>query len=512
MKIAAIDIGSNSIKLLVAELGPHGTLTPLRREKAVVRLGHETLLKGHLSSEAIVRAIRTIGIFKTASLQDGAEHIVALATASVREADNATQFIKEVESRTGIRIEVLSGVEEARLIGLAAIRGANAGRRTLLNIDIGGGSTELSLMQNAKAKLLQSMKIGAVRLSEQFLLNDPPKAREIEALRREIDGALERPVREMKGAKWEIVTGTSGTIVAIGAALQFTAYPDSEANRTSLPRLPIARAALSKFNRHIASLTLDERKKIPGISEQRAEIIIAGGQILEQTMRALKIERLTASEWGLREGVILDRLSEFEGGHITRTREADARIAGAEALGSRFGYEEAHGKHVSVLSRKLFDQLQSLHKLTEHDRTLLAAAAVLHDIGYAISAGSHHKHSFYLIMNSELTGFTNLERLLIANIARYHRKALPKPQHPDFSRLSADDQQRVWKLGGILRVADAMDRSHQSRVKNFKCVIRRDRVLLELLSARRSDHELWAIQNKKDMFEAAFERPLEVRN
>jgi exopolyphosphatase/guanosine-5'-triphosphate,3'-diphosphate pyrophosphatase len=536
MKIAAIDIGSNSIKLLVAELGPHGTLIPLRREKAVVRLGHETLLKGHLSSEAIVRAIRTIGVFKTASLSSGAEHIIAIATASVREADNAAPFIKEVESRTGIRIEVLSGVEEARLIGVAASHGAHAGRRTLLNIDIGGGSTELSLMKNGTAISLQSMRIGAVRLNEQFLTSDPPKAREIEAMRREIDGALEHPIREMKGAgslqrgaKWDIVTGTSGTIIAIGAALRSgslagdsdssakgVAYPDSETDQRALPSLPITRPALSKFNRHLASLTTSERKKIPGISEQRAEIIIAGGQILEQTLHALKIGRLTACQWGLREGVILDRLSEFEARYTVRAREtssamrSDSRLAGAETLGLRFGYEEAHGKHVSILARKLFDQLQSLHKLTEHDRTLLAAAALLHDIGYAISADSHHKHSLYLILNSELTGFTDLERLIIANIARYHRKALPKIQHPDFNRLSADDQGRVWKLGGILRIADAMDRSHQSRVKNFKCIVRRDRVLLELLSARRCDHEVWAIQNKKDMFEAAFERVLEV--
>ena len=539
MKIAAIDIGSNSIKLLVAEPGPHGTLIPLRREKAVVRLGHETLLKGHLSSEAIVRAIRTIGVFKTASLSSGAEHIIAIATASVREADNAAPFIKEVESRTGIRIEVLSGVEEARLIGLAASQGAHAGRRALLNIDIGGGSTELSLMKNGTAISLQSMRIGAVRLSEQFLASDPPKTREIEAMRREIDGALEHPVREMKGAgsplkgagslqrgaTWDIVTGTSGTIVAIGAALKSislagdagssskgSAYSDSETDQSALPSLPITRPALSKFNRHLASLTLGERKKIPGISEQRAEIIIAGGQILEQILHALKIGRLTACQWGLREGVILDRLSEFEGGAWSgRPRPLlDARLAGAETLGLRFRYEEAHGKHVSVLACKLFDQLQSLHKLTEHDRTLLAAAAVLHDIGYAISADSHHKHSLYLILNSELTGFTDLERLMIANIARYHRKALPKPQHPDFNRLSPDDQERVWKLGGILRVADAMDRSHQSRVKNFKCTLRAGRVLLELLSARRCDHEIWALQNKKDMFEAAFERTLEV--
>ncbi|HWF43707.1 MAG TPA: hypothetical protein VG537_03600, partial [Candidatus Kapabacteria bacterium] len=264
MKIAAIDIGSNSIKLLIAEASSTRgkriavdaiSLVPLRREKAVVRLGHETLLKGHLSSEAIVRAIRTIGVFKSASQSMGADHIFALATASVREADNAAQFIREVESRTGIRIEVLSGIEEARLIGLAASRCAHAAHRSLLNIDIGGGSTELSLMKNGMAKSLQSIKIGAVRLSEQFLTGDPPKTRELEALRSEIDGALDHPVRELKENKWEVVTGTSGTIIAIGAALHSMSYSDTEADSINdglklLPKLSIDRTQLSKFNRH----------------------------------------------------------------------------------------------------------------------------------------------------------------------------------------------------------------------------------------------------------------------
>ena len=511
MRIAVIDIGSNSIKLLVAEPGQGHTLLPLRREKSMVRLGHETLLKGHLSSEATVVAIRTLSVFKTLAQSLGAQQIIAIATASVREADNAAAFIKEVEQRTGIRIEVLSGVEEARLIGIAAAHGCAGDVKSVLNIDIGGGSTELSLMRKIKPghawtpDMLHSMRIGAVRLTERFLTNDPPKPKELLALQQEIEGALERPVREMKGAKWASVTGTSGTILSIGAAFQSMSYPENESGQSgAIPSITITRNALAQFNREMLMTPIAERKKLPGISDQRAEIIIAGGQILEQTMRALKISRIATCGWSLREGVLLDRMSELHGPRVSRAQESDARLAGAEALGERFGYEATHGKQVAMLAGSLFDQLKTLHGLKEHDRTLLVAASILHDIGYAISHESHHKHSSYIILNSELTGFTDLERLLIANIARYHRRALPKLQHEHFAMLSPEDQGRVWMLGGILRVADAMDRSHQSRVKHFKASLRRDVVRLELLSSRRCDHEIWAIENKKIMFEEAF--------
>jgi exopolyphosphatase / guanosine-5'-triphosphate,3'-diphosphate pyrophosphatase len=466
-----------------------------------------------------VKAIRTLGVFKTLAQSLGAQQIVVIATASVREADNEAAFIREVESRTGLRIEVLSGVEEARLIGLAASReyshtagtkrGVGSGSQSLLNIDIGGGSTELSLMRGTKARMLHSIRIGAVRLTEQFLSNDPPKSKELLAMKREIEAALERPVREMKGEKWAVTSGTSGTILAIGAAFQSIAYPDTEsvpgekASGGRIPSMTMTRGELGKFNRHLASISASERKKIPGISDQRAEIIVAGGAILEQTMLALKIHRIRTCEWSLREGVLLDRFSET-GGTRQRNGQTDAHLAGAEALGERFGYEAAHWKQVAMLAQTLFDQLKSLHGMKPHDRTLLAAASILHDIGYAISAESHHKHSLYLILNSELTGFTDLERQIIANVARYHRRAFPKAQHEYFSSLPLEDQGRVWMLGGILRLADAMDRSHESRVKNFKAALRGGKVRLELKSVRRCDHERWAIEHKKDMFEEAF--------
>jgi len=295
LKLAAIDIGSNSIKLAVVDAAASDSFAFLAREKEVVRLGHETLRRGKLSAEAIERATACIQRFRTAAEVRKVDKILAVATASVREANNAAQFIEEIEKNTGIRVEVLSGVEEARLIGLAASRRcANQGAINL-NIDIGGGSTELSLFRDTTSLSLYSVRLGAVRLTELYLKSDPPAPNELASLRAEIYAAFERPAGELKDAKWQHVSGTSGTILALGAALQ--------ANATDIALTP-----LSHLNHQLAAMNQHDRRAIAGFSSQRADIIVAGGFILEGAMRALGINYLRTCDWALREGVILDYL------------------------------------------------------------------------------------------------------------------------------------------------------------------------------------------------------------
>jgi exopolyphosphatase/guanosine-5'-triphosphate,3'-diphosphate pyrophosphatase len=510
MTIAVIDIGSNSIKLAIAESSREGGIRFLRREKESVRLGHNSLVDHHLSKESIGRAADTIASYRMMAERAGADRIVAVATAAVREADNEEQFIAEVTRKTGITVEVLSATEEARLIGIAAEYCTGDPKKSLLNIDIGGGSTELSLMKRGAPRSLQSVKIGAVRLSDQFIKNDPPDPTELSALRAEVEAALERPAREMRGMKWNIATGTSGTILSLGAALSDGTASVSETPSLASPQYTISLPQLSKLMRKLESMKQAERAAIEGINGQRAEIIIAGGTILETVMRAFRINKVCTLGWSLREGVILDRLWEEEDRPKVRPMEADLRFASAEALGERFGYEAAHGKQVAALTGQLFDQLQRLHELTPHHRSLAIVGALLHDIGYAISHESHHKHSQYLILHSELTGFTDQEKRIIANIARYHRKATPKPTHSEFNTLSFEDKKIVWKLGGIVRIADALDRSHSSRVRKVQCRIEQERVLVTL-TARRCEQELWAVSKKSSMFEEAYNRKVEVR-
>ena len=506
MRLAAIDIGSNSIKMVVVEAAGD-SFAVLAREKDVARLGHETLRQGHLTTQAIERAAETIKRFNSIAEGRGANHVVAIATASVRRASNAAQFIDEVERLAGVRVEVLSGIEEARLIGLAASQGCAARGASLLNIDIGGGSTELSLVHDGVPTQLFSINIGAVGLTEGFITTDPVKPKELRAVRDEVRAALQRPARELRGARWQHATGTSGTALALGEALKIRRRNSPvQRERGAQPTgADINLVRLMRLNETLAGMNLAQRREQPGVSAQRAEIIIAGGQILEGAMRALGIEQLRTCDWALREGVIIDRLRELDAESRPPVPDlADQRLRGVRAVGLRFQYEEPHALQVATLAEKIFDALAPAFKLGRNLRTLLSAAALLHDVGYQIAHESHHKHTLYLIKNSELTGFSEAERHVIANIARYHSRALPKDRHPDFSALNPWDRETVWRLGAILRVADALDRSHDARVEDVKCVRKKDTVYIQLHSSQDCENELAAAEQKSDMFEQAF--------
>lgn len=308
MRLAAIDIGSNSIKLVAVDAASADSFAVLAREKETVRLGHETLRQGYLSPEAIARAADCVRRFRSIAEARGAERLLAVATASVRAASNASEFTDEVERATGVCVEVVSGIEEARLIGIAAAHGCCPASASLVNIDIGGGSTEISLVHGGAPAALFSVRLGAVGLTERFLASDPPKAKELRALREEARGALEPPARELRDAGWQYVTGTSGTIIAIGDALR--AKQKSTDARPAGADVVLSR--LERFNERMAGMTQAERRGFHGVSAQRAEIVVAGGQILEAVMRALSINHLRTCDWALREGVIIDFLRGVE--------------------------------------------------------------------------------------------------------------------------------------------------------------------------------------------------------
>lgn len=507
MKLAAIDIGSNSIKLVIVDAAASDSFAVLAREKEAVRLGHNTLREKHLSGETIERAADCIKRFRSIAEARGAERVVAVATASVREANNSAEFIKEVEKQTGVRVEILPAIEEARLIGLAVSEGCAARGAALINIDIGGGSTEISLVRDGVPVALHSVRLGAVGLTERFITTDPVKPKELRALRDEVRAALERPSRELRGARWQQATGTSGTILAIGESLRLRAL--KEAERKTQGAQPagaeIVLAQLERFNSRMAEMSVTERRSLPGISAQRSEIIVAGGQILEGAMRALGLNLLRTCDWALREGVIIDQLRELEAESRPPVSDfADGRLRGVHAVGRRFGYEEAHARQVSSLAEMIFDQLAQSASLTRHERTLLSAAALLHDVGYHIAHEYHHKHTLYLIKNSELTGFSEAEREVIANIARYHRGSAPKERHPDYATLNQTDRETVCRLSAILRIADALDRSHDSRVQSVRCLRDGQAVHIQLQSAQNCDKEILAAEQKRDMFEQVF--------
>ncbi|CAN5556349.1 Ppx/GppA phosphatase family protein [soil metagenome] len=504
-KLAAIDIGSNSLKLVIIEAAASDSFTVLLQERERVRLGHETLKNRFLSDEAINLSAATIAKFRSIAESREVDSIIAVATASVREAENAAEFVSEIEKRTGVRIEVLSSLEEARLIGVAVAQLFGADNDSLLNIDIGGGSTELSLMKNGEPHKLFSMKLGAVGLTEKFVFSNPPKARELKNLQAEIVFALIQPMRKMEGETWKLSTGTSGTILNLAALLNFQT-PENQAGK---PEIQLKK--LISLNKMLAKIPLEKRAQLPVISPQRAEVIVAGGQILEGVMRAFNIQTLQPCAYALREGVIIDYLGELKAESLPPVPDVDdIRLRDVFAIGRRFGYEETHALQVAGLAEKIFDALAPIYNLQRHGRTLLSAAALLHDIGYHISHEAHHKHSLYLIKHSEMTGFSENEKLMIANIARYHRRALPKEKHADFMQLNERDRKITAQLGAILRISDALDRGYENHVKDIQFKLDKRNLYLKLISDQDCTIEQKAIEQKKDLFEAAFDCKLKA--
>ena len=509
MKLAAIDIGSNSIKLVVVDAAASDSFAVLAREKEVVRLGHETLLKGYLGRPAILRAANCINRFRLIAEARGAERIVTIATASVREANNSANFIKAIAQKSGLTVEVLSGIEEARLIGLAAYYACGNKRSALLNIDIGGGSTELSVFRNGSPKNLLSLKLGAVGLSEKYIRADPPKTKELQSLYNEIRLAFQRPARELRGGKWGVVTGTSGTILALGSALSFKSRKHSDTPSQSLDpqQSTITFKKLCRLNESLAEMSSSQRRASTGITPQRADIIVAGGFILEEAMRSLGIKTLQTCMWALREGVIIDRLREWEEQSLPPMPDlAEPKLRGVHAVGKRFGYEESHAHQVSYLAERIYDAVAPASGFTRRERVLLSAAALLHDVGYHIAHDSHHKHSQYLIEHSELTGFSESERAIIANTARYHRGSGPKDRHPNFAFLESDDQDIVRKLASILRIADALDRRHDSRVVDLKIRRAGNTFNVKVLGSKECEDEVTEASSRVDQFRSAFKK------
>ena len=319
---------------------------------------------------------------------------------------------------------------------------------------------------------------------------------------------MQRPARELREQQWKDATGTSGTILAIANSLD-AASEKTEAAQPSEKKVEFAQ--LIELNTALAKISLSQRQDHAGLSPQRAEIIIAGGQILEGVMRSLGIKSLRTCDWALREGVIIDRLRDWEEqSRPVMPDITDPKLRGVHAVGKRFGYEEAHSHQVARLAEKLFDAIAQSIGLTRHHRLLLSAAALLHDVGYHIAHESHHKHSFYLIANSELTGFSESERALIANVARYHRGSGPKERHSNFSALSPTDQEAVRQLAGILRLADAFDRRHDQRVKDLQVRRVGDVLNVKLLSSLECDVEIEEATRRLQLFESAFNRSVKI--
>ena len=455
-RIAAIDIGTNSIHMIVAELRRDGGYRVVDKEKEMVQLGLSSLGGAPLSDEAIDRGVAAIAHMAEVARGWKADEIVAVATSAVREAPNRRDFLRRVKEEADVRVKVISGEEEADYI-YRAVRAAVEldEASTLLCIDIGGGSVELVVGTAREIYFTASEPLGSLRLAQRFHLEETPRLQDVEACRLYAAEHLRKAAKRINLLGFDMCVGTSGTIQALtnlAVAAETTAAP---ALRT------LSHSALQEVVRTLCRSKLQQRVEGMGLDPKRARNIVAGALVLDQTMRALRIPTLLVCSVGIREGIVESRLA----GTPQRSGNSLRRKAALSLMG-RSDCDKRHARHVAKLALRIFDQTRMLHALPDEAREMLEHAALLHETGMQVSDRGYHKHTYYLIRHAQLRGFTEEQVILVANVARYHRKSPPADGHPNLEELTPAQRGDVEKLSAILRIAEALDRSHKQSVRD----------------------------------------------
>lgn len=504
-RLAAIDIGSNSIRLVVAEVQEDGAYRVLDEERAMTRLSQGLLETGRLGVDTMARSLEVIGKMKKIADGFGVDDLRAVATSAVREAENGEAFRREAWRRHRIRVEVISAEEEARLAFESAVRRFNLEGRSVAVADIGGGSLEVVLAAGSIVDRVHSLGLGAVRLTERFVKSDPLKKKHWKTLRTTIDEALRKEIGKPPFLV-DVIVGSGGTFSALGGMIRY----EREGKEGNPHGYTVTRAEVTRLLARLLELPLDERKQLAGLPPARADIIVAGAAAIVRLAKHLGARQIIVNDGGVRDGLMLSMLAEMPGTPAAPGPPA-GRLDAVRAFARKCRSNERHCEHVALLGGQLFDALARRHKLPAEARELLVAASLLHDIGFLINHQKHHKHAYHLIMHSDLAGFTAREIEVIANIARYHRRALPGKKHRNYRRLPKDDRRLVKRLAGILRVAVALNRSHTQVIRELRTVARKDRVRVTAIADREPVVELWDVRRKTLLFEKAFGAELSVR-
>src|SRR6266550_6426107 len=418
MRIAAIDIGTNSIHMIVVQVRPDFSFEVIDREKEMVRLGAGGLDGRALTPEARHAALQVLSKFRRLAESHRVDEVIAVATSATREAENGGEFLKAVTQQTGIRPRVISGTEEARLIHLAAVYGVSVPGEVAVVIDIGGGSVEVTRGTGAALDMGRSFKLGVIRLTERFIKTDPLDSHNERKLVRHIGAEIGKYLQQIARAGFERVIGTSGTILSLGAVASAAAG----APAGSLRNRRFLTKQIRRVRKDIVALDLEKRLRVPGLEPRRADLAAAGAILLDEILRRLGATEITLCDLSLREGLVLDYISRHRKEIAQADRYPDVRRRSVFELAERCHYWPEHSQHVARLAIALFDQTRAIHGLTDREREWLEYAAILHDIGVHISYERHHKHSFYLIKNGDLRGFEPEEINIIALVARYHRR------------------------------------------------------------------------------------------
>lgn len=504
--IAALDVGTNSFHLVIARDTPHG-FQVMTREKRNVRLGEGGGDMKVLSEVAMNRGIETLHHMKRVADAHKAT-IVAVATSAVREAINSHEFVARAAKETGINIEVISGVEEARLIHTGVQQALPLADATALLIDIGGGSTEVTVADHGIETFVRSFKLGAVRLTNRFFAGTAVHPAAPLACQAFIQSLIEPVARDVRDASHDIAIVTSGTAETLAKMCWLS-------ERGELPRImngaTFSATELRRITEQIMTApNAQSRLTIPGLDSNRADIIVAGALILDTMARSFGVTTFTFCDYALREGVLVEASRrahpEFHG------ELRDMAIESAMRLARRCSADMAHNIHVAQLATRMFDDINEIHPLEPRHRIYLEAAALMANCGLVISHSKHHLHSYYIIRNADLIGFNDRELEIVAQIARYHRKSEPKMSHEQFAALTHEDRETVSLLAGILRVAIGLDRTHDGRCVDIRLKKKNDSLRLKLYGDDDIDLSLntYATQERIDLLERSLNLPIEI--
>jgi exopolyphosphatase/guanosine-5'-triphosphate,3'-diphosphate pyrophosphatase len=497
MQLAAIDIGTNSIHMILVRVAADGAFEVIGREKDMVRLGVGGLEGRPLGEGAMAAALQTLARFKRLADSRQVDDIVAVATSAVREASNGGAFLEAVAAQTGIRARVITGAEEAALIHRAAVHGTDIGSGPAVVVDIGGGSTEVTLGTASELQEAHSFRLGVIRLGERFVKSDPLSGGDERRMVRHIRHELGDAGRRIAKARHTRVIATSGTALALGAmALQVP-------GDVTIHHRTVSARAVRKIRRDVSRMRLAERLDLAGLEARRADLIVPGAVLLDVILRQLGADQFTLCELSLREGVILEyiRRNLVRIGRIERY--PDVRRRSVIELALRCNYAAEHAQQVARLALALFDQTREAHGLDDRAREWLDFAALLHDVGEHISYERHHRHSYYLVRNGDLRGFDPDEIEVLALVARYHRRGAPRRRHEALAALPRPLRRAVPWLAAMLRVAESLDRSRAQLVD--RVTMRRSGRRWTLRATGRGDLELerWAAQRNLRPLEAA---------
>jgi exopolyphosphatase/guanosine-5'-triphosphate,3'-diphosphate pyrophosphatase len=507
MRLAAIDIGSNSIHMVIAEASRRQGFDIIDREREVVQVGRGSFGSKWLRRDAIRRTTDSLGRFVELARRHQVDRILCTATAAVREARNGAEFLRAARRAAGITPRVITPTEEGRLIYLGIRSALELGEGPCVIVDIGGGSMQLVLASRERLHLTLSAPLGALRLTESLLRSDPPSRRDLERLSRHVRKTVAEPLARLRKARPLRAYGSSGSIHALANVAHAL---ESSTPLAHINGHVLTLESLRRVTRQLQAMTLREREHLPGLDAHRAEIIVAGAVALQHVLERLRLPGITLSDFGVREGLVNDYVTRHAGEISSIAMNRNLRLRSVLSCVRRFRLDVRHAKHVARLSLELFDALRKVHKLGPPERELLHFAALLHDIGSVIAYDGHAEHSHYIIMNASLRGLSAEELRVIANVARYHNKARPRKRDQDFYDLDKRQRRIVRWLAALLRVAEGLDRSHDLLVPSVSVAKNSHGIEIRARSRGEAQLELWAARRRADMLKKLLGGPVQV--